>query len=188
MTTPASERRSDPIPAVDAIPDPATTRVAQHIAQRLDEKQATDIQILDVSGPLVIADYFVIATVASPRQAIALARELDTESKARRGKPRRNAGGLDGAGSNRDLLDYDDVVVHLFQPDSRRYYALETLWADVPRLSFTPAERQAETVEIRQPTLEGFGAFLPETPQPETGTQGGGDSAPDDGNLPSDQA
>ncbi|MCA8974762.1 MAG: ribosome silencing factor [Planctomycetes bacterium] len=162
MTTPASEPRPDPVPEVSATPDPATTRVALSIAQRLDEKQATDIAILDVSGPLVIADYFVIATVQSPRQAIALARELDMEAKSRRHKPRRNAGGLDGEGSNWVLLDYDDIVVHLFQPEARSYYALETLWADVPRVPFTAAVRtEPVATEIRQPTLEGFGAFLP---------------------------
>ena len=172
MTTPASERRTDPVPVATA-PDPATTRVALGIAQLLDEKQANEIAILDVSGPLVIADYFVIATVHSPRQALALARELDADNKARRGRPRRNAGGLDGEGSNWVLLDYDEIVVHLFQPDSRSYYALERLWADVPRVPFTPAARaEPAAVEIRQPTLEGFGALLPEDPA-------AGDGGPD---------
>lgn len=141
--------------------------MALAIAQRLDEKQAKDIVVLDVSGPLVIADYFVIATVGSTRQGQALAKELDLESKATRGRRRRNTGGLETEESTWVLLDYDDVVVHLFLPESRIYYGLEALWADVPRLPFTPAERRPTApVEIRQPTLEGFGAFLPADTDP----------------------
>lgn len=132
------------------------------IAQRLDEQQAADVVVLDVSGPLVIADYFVIATVQSTRQAQAIARELDLEHKARRGRRRRNAGGLETEESNWVLLDFDDIVVHLFLPEARTYYGLEALWADVPRLPFTPARRaEARPAEIRQPTLDGFGAFQP---------------------------
>ncbi|MBL9076818.1 MAG: ribosome silencing factor [Planctomycetes bacterium] len=132
------------------------------IAQRLDEKQAKDIVVLDVSGPLVIADYFVIATVQSTRQGQALAKELDLANKATRGRRRRNTGGLETEESNWVLLDFDDVVVHLFLPEARAYYALEDLWADVPRVPFTPQAPAPARIEIRQPTLEGFGAFLPQ--------------------------
>ncbi len=132
------------------------------IAQRLSEKQATDIVILDVSGPLVIADYFVVATVRSPRQGQSLAKELDLEHKALRQTRRRNTGGMETAESNWVLLDFDDIVVHLFLPEARAYYGLETLWADVPRLPFTPtATEPAVQTEVRQPTLDGFGAFQP---------------------------
>lgn len=126
---------------------------------------ATDIVVLDVSGPFVIADYFVIATVQSTRQAQALAKDLDLESKATRGRRRRNTGGLETEESNWVLLDFDDVVVHLFLPEARAYYALEALWADVPMVPFTPAPRTAAKLpEIRQPTLDGFGAFQPGNP------------------------
>jgi len=132
--------------------------MALEIARRLDEKQARDIVILDVSGPLVIADYFVIATVTNTRQGQALAKELDLASKASRGRRRRNTGGLETEESNWVLLDFDDVVVHLFLPEAREYYGLEALWADVPRVPFQPSERQEQKAqEIRQPTLDGFG-------------------------------
>ena len=132
------------------------------IAQRLSEKQATDIVILDVSGPLVIADYFVVATVRSPRQGQMLAKELDGEHKALRLTRRRNTGGMETAESTWVLLDFDDIVVHLFLPEARAYYGLETLWADVPRLPFTPTVvDEPAPIEVRQPTLEGFGAFQP---------------------------
>lgn len=158
MTTPAPALS----PRANRAPDPATRQMALLIAQRLDEKQAKDIVILDVSGPLVIADYFVIATVQSTRQGQALARDLDLEHKQLRGRRRRNHGGLETPESNWVLLDFDDVVVHLFLPEARAYYDLESLWADVPRVPFTPSEPRADgRTEVRQPTLDGFGAFQP---------------------------
>lgn len=157
---------SKPVPATSSrpvrVPDPATKQMALLLAQRLSEKQATDIVILDVSGPFVIADYFVVATVRSARQGQALAKELDYEHKALRQTRRRNTGGMETNESNWVLLDFDDIVVHLFLPEARAYYGLETLWADVPRLPFTPAVvADAAPVEVRHPTLDGFGALQP---------------------------
>ncbi len=152
-------------------------------------KLAEDIKILDVSGPLVIADYFIIATVQSTRQAQSLAKEVEMDHKSMRGRRRRN-GPADAPDSNWVLIDFGDVVVHLFLPDAREYYGLESLWVDVPRLEFEPsthpAADQEQSPEIRQPTLEGFGAFLPSdqtepAPTPdadETGVQ------PNDEDLP----
>jgi ribosome-associated protein len=100
--------------------------------------QAERIVILDVSGPLAITDWFVIASVNSTRQAQALARELDYGVKALRGHRRRNHGGMESEDSNWVLLDFDEVVVHLFLPEARAYYDLESLWADAPRLDYTP--------------------------------------------------
>lgn len=105
----------------------------------IDEKQGTDIQILDVSAPLAIADFFVIATARNNRHAQGIARELDLTLK-HRGMLRRNLAGLDGD-SGWVLLDFDTVVVHVFAAKAREFYGLENLWADVPRVPFTPAER-----------------------------------------------
>ena len=158
MSKPAPAKSVRPIRA----PDPATKQMALRIAQLLDEKQAKDILILDVSGPLVIADYFVVATVQSTRQGQSLAHELDFDQKALTGSRRRNTGGMETEDSNWVLLDFDNIVVHLFTPEARAYYGLETLWADVPRLPFTPtAKPMAPRTEVRQPTLDGFGAFQP---------------------------
>lgn len=102
-----------------------------------------DIAVLDVSGPLAIVDYFVIATVRNTRQAQAIARELDLEVKHTRGRRKRNVGGLETEDSNWVLLDFDDVVVHLFLPEARAYYGLESLWADAPRLPVPEPQAQA---------------------------------------------
>jgi ribosome-associated protein len=162
-------------------------QLALQIAQRLDEQEAEDITILDVSGPLVIAEVFVVATVRSTRQAQAIARTIDQEVKDLRGRRRRNTGGLETEASNWVLLDFDDVVVHLFQPEARSYYGLEELWADVPRVPFTPAPKSATApAERRQPTLGvglsdlqlgAFGAILP-TAVPDAAPADDGDDEP----------
>jgi len=154
-TAPESTPR---IPLRRHTPSPATTALALEIAGLLDEKLAESIAILDVSGPLVIADYFVVATVRNTRQAQALAKELDLGMKASRGRRKRNTGGIESENSSWVLLDFDDVVVHLFLPEARAYYGLESLWADVPRIAFTPAPRTAlQPKEVRNPTLQGLG-------------------------------
>jgi ribosome-associated protein len=166
LSSNAPESSQSTAPTPGSPPDKATSDLALFIAERLDQKQADDIKILDVSGPLVIADYFIIATVQSTRQAQSLAKEVELEHKSMRGRRRRN-GGADSPDSNWVLIDFGDIVVHLFLPEAREYYGLESLWADVPRLPFTPsAPREASAAagaEVRQPTLDGFGAFMPST-------------------------
>ena len=175
MSSNASESSSGTSPQPGAAPDDSTRETAILLAERLGQKQAADIRILDVSGPLVIADYFIVATVQSTRQAQSLAKELDMAHKAARGRRKRN-GGSEGEETSWVLLDFNDIVVHLFLPEARDYYGLESLWADVPRLDFTPTAlpEPAEGTEVRQPTLDGFGAFQPLTPEEEPGSSQGG--------------
>ena len=115
--------------------------LALGIAQLVHEKQGEDLVILDVSGPLVITDYFVIATARNTRQSLAIARELDGAVKQGSlhspGLTRLNASAMEGEG-NWILLDFDLVVVHIFTAETRALYDLENLWADVPRIGFTP--------------------------------------------------
>ena len=77
--------------------------------------------------------------------------------------------------------------MHLFLPEARDYYGLESLWVDVPRLPFTPtAPREATDAsgEVRQPTLDGFGAFQPLAPEDESSTDSKSDDSPSDEELP----
>ena len=108
----------------------------------MEEKQGEDLCILDVSGPLVIADYFVIANARNTRHARAIASGVDYAMK-QTGRLRRNAAGVTGE-SNWVLLDFDDVVVHIFQADARAFYDLENLWADVPRVAYEPSETPSD--------------------------------------------
>ncbi len=124
--------------------------LALGIAQLVHEKQGEDLVILDVSGPLVITDYFVIATARNTRQSLAIARELDGAVKQGSlhspGLTRLNASAMEGEG-NWILLDFDLVVVHIFTAETRALYDLENLWADAPRVEFEP---QAPTVAAQE--------------------------------------
>jgi ribosome-associated protein len=78
-------------------------------------------------------DFFVLATGTSRRQIHTLAEEIDAAMRAE-GETRV---GLEGYEPGRwVVLDYGDVVVHLFDPEMRAYYVLEDLWADAPRVDF----------------------------------------------------
>jgi len=75
-------------------------------------------------------DFFVILTAANPRLAKAIADDLQAKLRARR-RPARVEGEREAEWV---LLDYIDVVVHIFTPAARDFYRLETLWGDVPRI------------------------------------------------------
>lgn len=92
--------------------------------------------LLDVSGLIVLTDVFIIATGTSRRHVITLAEETEIQLKAERRRPLRREGMDDGTWV---LLDYGDVIVHVFDEETRAYYDLERLWADAPRLAFEPA-------------------------------------------------
>lgn len=100
-------------------------------AEAAAEKKATDIVAFDVGQLLVITDYFVLATGANDRQVKVIAEEVTKRLK--------EAGlRLVGAEGERErvwvLLDFGDVVVHVFQPQERDFYRLEKLWSQAPRL------------------------------------------------------
>lgn len=123
--------------------------LALEVADLLDERQGSDITILDVSGPLAIADFFVIATAKNLRHAQALSRDVAQTLKGT-GLRRLNVAGVEGE-SGWMLLDFDEVVVHIFVASQREFYSLENLWADVPRVEFTPSDRPRQ--ETGQPDL-----------------------------------
>ncbi len=90
------------------------------------EKQASDILLLDVRKVVSFADYFVIMSAESRRQMDALAEELAGEMK-RAGASLHHKEGTTGSGWV--LLDFGDVILHLFATETREFYQLEELWA-----------------------------------------------------------
>jgi ribosome-associated protein len=92
-------------------------------------KQAQDVCVLDVSQPLVISDYFIICSGANDRQVLAIAEEVERAAREVGAKPAHREG-LENA--RWVLLDYIDVVVHVFLGEEREYYNLERLWQDAP--------------------------------------------------------
>jgi len=96
------------------------------------DKKAEDIVTLDVSQLLVVTEYFVIATGRTNIQVRAIA---DWVEEVLRDKGGEKPIGREGTGEDKwVLLDYGDVVVHVFQPAERDFYRLEKLWSDAPRL------------------------------------------------------
>jgi ribosome-associated protein len=104
--------------------------LARAIADYADDKKAHDIVELDLRGVVGYTDRFVIATGTSERQVKAIHDGIHQGLKDEHGiLPRR----VEGAGESQwILMDYLDVVVHVFTPDTRDYYRLEQLWGEVP--------------------------------------------------------
>ncbi|MEA4912872.1 MAG: ribosome silencing factor [Oscillospiraceae bacterium] len=100
---------------------------AKLLAAALDAKKGLDIRILEIADLTIIADYFVIATGTSNTQVKALAGEAEEKAKQAGIEPLRTEG-YDGGGWI--LLDFNSVIVHVFQPSTREFYSLERLWAD----------------------------------------------------------
>ena len=95
--------------------------------------KAEDVLLLDLQGITDIADYFVIATVPTRVQMKAIAEATNQEAKARK----KGKLGTEGIEVGRwVLIDFGDLIVHLFQPEVRQYYELETLWGDAKRVEW----------------------------------------------------
>lgn len=103
--------------------------LAEIIVKGMQEKKATNIVKIDLRGVNeAVADYFVICSGDSDRQVKAIADSVEEETiKTLKEKPR----GREGQGENRwVLLDYVNVVVHVFQKDLRGFYEIEDIWHD----------------------------------------------------------
>lgn len=96
------------------------------IVKTLDDKKGIDIKILEIGDITSIADYFVICEGTSNTHVRALAEEVEFKLREAGIEPRQ----IEGRASGWILLDYHDVIVHVFTADQREYYNLEKLWAD----------------------------------------------------------
>ncbi|HEY7282417.1 MAG TPA: ribosome silencing factor [Actinomycetota bacterium] len=108
---------------------PASKDVALAAARAAAEKQGERIVVLDVRELIVITDYFVIASAGSERQARTIVEEVERSLRDLGVKPLRREGESEGIWI---LLDYVDVVVHVFREEERDFYDLERLWRDAP--------------------------------------------------------
>ncbi len=106
---------------------------AKAVARIAEEHRAEDVVILDLRGLTSIADFFVIGTGTSDRQARAVIDRIDTYCEEA-GQDRFGLSGYETA--TWVLADYVDVVVHMFDAEHRRYYDLELLWGDAPRVEW----------------------------------------------------
>ena len=100
-----------------------------------------DVSIMDLSELLVVTDIFLLASGTSKRHVKTLVDEAEEALRGLDRKPIRREGTDHGEWV---LLDYGDVVIHVFDRETRAYYELERLWADAPRIEFTPSPSAAE--------------------------------------------
>ena len=101
--------------------------LASRIAQILDDKGATDIQILEVGHMTSITDFFVVASGRNVQNVHTLAEDLEDKLAEEGVEPRRKEG---KNGARWIVLDYAHVIVHIFHPEERQYYNIERLWQD----------------------------------------------------------
>lgn len=128
---------------------PATDEAVQLAIAAADaaaDVKAQDVSILDVSDLLVIVDLFLLATAGSDRQLKAIADRIDERLREQGRRPLRREGTPEAGWV---LVDYGDLVCHLFLAEQRGLYALERLWADVPRRDVVTGEPQQPLAELR---------------------------------------
>ncbi len=125
----APTARAKKIPAPEA---QGAKRVALAIAEAGLDKKAVNVEIIDVLGKVDYADYLVVMSGRSDRQVAALARGIEEDVEA---KTKTKCLGVEGASQGRwVLMDFGDVVVHIFHEDVRGYYDIESLWMDAARV------------------------------------------------------
>ena len=112
---------------LEALDEADAKSVAEAIAEALDSKKGNDIKVLYVEDKTVIAEYFVLCTGNSSTQIKALAGEVEYRLGLRGVSPY----GVEGRDNNTWLiLDYSNVIVHIFSRESREFYNLDKLYAD----------------------------------------------------------
>ncbi len=108
--------------------------MARAAAEAIFDKKGSDIVLLDVETSFFLSDVFVIATASSRINAQALADNVEERLGEVFGvKPLRVEGKTEGEWV---LVDFGDVIVHIFQAAAREYYSLERLWGDAPRVKW----------------------------------------------------
>ncbi|MGL1931400.1 MAG: ribosome silencing factor [Desulfotalea sp.] len=110
--------------------DKSGEELSNLLAQAALDQKAEDVVIIDVRGMTSYTDYFVVMSGRSTRHVIGLAETLEATVRSKRVKAS-NAEGL--AEGMWVLLDFDDVVVHIFYYDQREFYDLEGLWNEAPQ-------------------------------------------------------
>ena len=110
---------------------PGEERLLEEIVALVLDLKAQDVVSIDLRGASAFTDFFVIASATSDRQARAICERVRTGLKEQYGMlPERTEGLREARWA---LLDYGDVVLHVFTAETREHYRLETLWGELPR-------------------------------------------------------
>ena len=136
-------------------PEMIPERLAQLAASYAADKKAIDLTVLDLRGVSSYTDFFVVCSGNTDRQAKAIHDGIHFGLKKEHGLlPRR----VEGVGESRwILMDYLDIVVHVFTPETRDFYRLEQLWGDVPRREYGPDGEPLSAGAERDGQREGEG-------------------------------
>ncbi len=98
----------------------------QVIVRALDSKQGENIEVIEITDLTVLAEYFVICSGTSSTQVKALADEVEYQMSEAGIEPHH----IEGKATNWILLDYEGIVVHVFNQEAREFYSLDRLWSD----------------------------------------------------------
>jgi ribosome-associated protein len=121
--------------------DITAENLAKACASYAADKKAEDIVVLDLQGISSFTDFFVICSGTSEPHLKAIAGEIEARLKDDHGT---RAVSVDGfPASQWIVLDYMQVIVHVFRREKREFYSLEDLWGDAPRIAWEPAEARA---------------------------------------------
>ena len=113
--------------------------LARIVADAIDDKQGSEIVIIPVGEVLGITEYFVVSSGSNPRQVRAICDAVLEQVRARTGR-----GPVRSEGTSEQqwvLIDYGDVVVHVFADEARRFYEIERLYKDVTPVEWAPPGR-----------------------------------------------
>ena len=108
--------------------------LVRSIVKTLDSKKGQDIVAINIRDLTTLGDYFVVASGNSNTQVKALAEEVEDALSKQGVEPKRVEGSETALWI---LMDYGDVIVHIFYKDTREFYGIERLWSDAPRMDLT---------------------------------------------------
>ncbi len=111
--------------------------LARTVAQVADGQHGSDIVVLDVGDVLGITEYFVVVGASNRRLVRTLVEEIEVQTRERTGRSPRRVEGV--REQQWVLVDYGDVVVHVFLGEVRDFYEIERLYTDVPKVDWTAA-------------------------------------------------
>jgi len=122
-----------------------SSQLANKITDLIFNKKGYDVKILDLRKLTTITDYFVVCSGDSDTQVKAIADEVDKEMRDEGIRPWHTEG---YQALNWILIDFVDVVVHIFKKETREYYNLEKLWGDAPMIEVTDPLLKKESAVI----------------------------------------
>ena len=124
----------------------------------IDDKKAIDIKVIDIHEVSVIADYFIIASGNNLNQVQAIVDNVE-EQLGRAGYEPKQVEGT--RGSNWILMDYGDVIIHVFDEENRLFYDLERIWRDGKELDAADFLKVLVPVPVQRSTIEALLRLLP---------------------------